>query len=444
MILKGDWILSNYNRTSCILNRINHCTTILMLICVSTPYFTRNLSPYLIIFLMIFWGFSSMLISITRKKIMDLKVSAIALNIIIWISWILMYRLVGISSAAWGNYYKQIFFFFFIFVGQFYINFMGKDYCERLLNVVFLVSMFNIVQNIYLLCLYPNASVELNYSSLYNETNIGGTMFSFYTVLMAGLILMIFKNKSKTKLICIIAFFLCAVYIFLAARATAIIMLSITIFLYGYFRFMSKRVKMERILYFISMLLLCFLGWKFAPLVLEFISNRVDNARITDRLMAVANLLAGNLTQDDIALVGRIDLYFLSVSTFLENIKNFIFGVGYHTTENLTSSWYYSIGVGGHSEFLDLAARYGLIGIILIANILRLFYKSITKHKNFNCYYVAKVIFMIFIFYSFVNNSFDPSIGMLLFLALPINIYYINMQKMKEAILNNDEYKNDY
>jgi hypothetical protein len=220
---------------------------------------------------------------------------------------------------------------------------------------------------------------------------------------------------------------LCVIYIFEASRAITILFLIFTIAL-----FLLKKITLNKknsditiyimfIIIIISLLLLSAEYW------LTLIADNVDNERIAERLIAMANYFSNTVSDNDVSLTGRLDLYKLSISTFLKSFKNFVLGVGYHTTNKQTIDWLYQIGVGGHSEFLDLAAKYGIIGLLIIYS----FFQSFLA--DFKKYYYTKhdlehyIIWIVFLLFSIVNNTFDPSVGVLIFMGFPIylkNKYY--------------------
>ena len=428
--------MSNKVQANSGLKSILHFLTILIIIWSLTPFCRRNISIIFIVALIVLWVVFAFLL----KAKNNIKVPIHIFFSIAWLLLIFSYRFIGFSNAAWGNYFNQLLFFMFVWIGDYYIRNMGEYYCTRIFQYTMIIAVINIIHNIYLLFLYPNASVELNFSDIYNGTNIGGTTFSLFTLILLCILLIIIADNSKNlkKWIYMALGTMCVVYIFGAARAIATVFLIITVGIYLYMKLIYKKKQREKMLYVMLSIFLIFLLFINTEYFLRMISSKIGNDGLAIRLNAMANAFSGNISGQDVALLGRLELYKLSISTFFASFKNFIFGVGYHTTTNLSTSWLYTTGVGNHSEFLDLAARYGIIGVLIIYNFFRSFIKNLKKYNQSYYCFKGNIVWIIFLSYSFVNNTFDPSIGALIFLIFPL--YLLNRckySKKEEVAVNN-------
>jgi len=410
----------------------------LVVIFAITPFCRRNISLIYVGIIMVIW----MIISFFIRGKSITKVPSYIYFSIAWLVLIFSYRFLGFSDAAWGNYLNQTLFFMFIWIGDYYINNMGEYYCERIFKGTIFVGTVNIIHNIYLLHIYPHASEELNFSDMYNGMNVGGTTFSLFALLLFCLTLIMIADRVKKtkKLICIALATVCTIYIFQASRATSIVFLIIAVFIYFYFELTYKKEAKERIIFFIATSIVSVLILLYLEKVLLFISGKIDNYRLSIRLSEIANSLSGNNIDDGLSLGTRIELYKLSITTFFKSIKNFIIGVGYHTSTDLSLSWLYSVGVGNHSEFLDLAARYGVIGVLIIYNFFRNFTRKMKNYNPFNNDFKGNIVWIVFFLFSFVNNTFDPSIGALLFLAFPLYLEKRHRYLKKEEVVFSNKY----
>lgn len=425
-----------YEKPKQLSRKIVHIITILIVSFALTPFFRRNIPLIFIGSLILVWVIFARIASVKSNE----KTPAYLYLSIAWFVWIIGYRIIGISDAAWGNYLNQLVFFIFLWIGKFYTKNMDRQYCRKIFNATIFVAMVNIIHNIYLLYMFPNASEELNFSDIYYRTNVGSTMFSLFALLLFCIILIVISDtpKKAKKMFWFTLGTLCVIYIFEASRAIAVMFLIVSIFIYLYSKLTHKKKAELKIIIFVATVVLLFLILLNAQEILMFISNKINNNRLSTRLNDLANSLSGNNMEDGLTLESRVELYKLSITTFFRSIKNFIFGVGYHTSTSLSFSWIYSIGVGNHSEFLDLAAKYGFVGVLIVFNCFGRFLKSIRYHNKFNKYINVNLVWIVFLLYSFVNNTFDPSIGALIFLMVPI--YLENRDKNskeEEVVVNN-------
>lgn len=428
-------MINNTRRNSRI-RRIINFLTMLIIVWSITPYCRRNIPIIYIGGIMTLW----IIFFIILKKNSVTKRPKYIFVSIIWLIYIFAYRFIGISDAAWGNYFNELLFFMFVWIGYYYVRDIGEHYCELILKNTFIIATVNIIHNIYLLFKYPKASEVVNYSNIYDKTNVGASVFSLFgLVLFCILIIMIVDDSKKSKKsMHVILAVLCVIYIFQAARASIIIFLIISSGIYLYMKLIYKKMKYEKIIYGIFITFLVLILILNSVYLLKVISNNIVNDRLAIRLNAISSVLSGDISVDNISLVGRLELYKLSIATFFESFKNFIFGVGYHTTTSLSIDWLYSVGVGNHSEFLDLAARYGMIGIVIIYSFFRRFIKKLKKYYYRKDGFKFSIIWIIFFMYSLVNNTFDPSIGVLIFLVFPIYLKnrYIQIEKEDVAVSN--------
>ncbi len=405
-----------------------HLLTILMVVWLITPYFYRNVPLIVGLILIVIWIFIAGLSTMNK----EIRIPKYFMYSFIYLGIILSYRILGLSSAAWGNYVKLIIFFFFSWVYFYYKKNMDTRKQTQLINIGIFISIINVWSNIYLLYLYPNASVELNFSRMFYNTNVGGTMFSFYSVLLVVLFLVTnsdLKNK-KIKLLYILSMISLFIYILQAARSISIFVLLVAISLYFYNKLSVIKNRVERVLYKVFIIMLSFIFLINLVNILIILNNYIGIDRITVRINAIIATLSGGGSEQAVSLLSRLQLYELSITTFFSSIENFIFGVGYHTTEQLSTGWLFNIGVGNHSEVLDIAARYGLIGLLPIFMFLHRFFRYVQYDIQIKDIYNFKLIGIIFLIYSILNNSFDPSLGVLVFLIIPL--YFTRMENIKE------------
>ena len=150
--------------------------------------------------------------------------------------------------------------------------------------------------------------------------------------------------------------------------------------------------------------------------IVDYILSNIKNRRLAIRLIALVD--AGNEEAEiGVSTVeGRTRLWMLSMNTWLDNPVNFLFGIGDHSPSYRVNG----MGIGYHSDFFDVPARYGLIGLFLMYKILRIGVRQILfffdKEYHLQIYIIIGVFFM----FGFTKGVFTPSIGCSLFLLLPL------------------------
>ena len=165
------------------------------------------------------------------------------------------------------------------------------------------------------------------------------------------------------------------------------------------------------------------------PLLNLFADVFSENMRMMSRIEDLAFVADSGSTGDldEGSLYTRSILWMASINTFVSSVQNFLFGVG----ESVYETDVYSLlakGVGNHSEFFDMAARYGVIGIIIyyfiIKNSVR-FFSLLTKDEKIKDYMF--IIFIGIMLFGIVNNlSKGVTTFIMIYLIFPITIELLN------------------
>ena len=126
---------------------------------------------------------------------------------------------------------------------------------------------------------------------------------------------------------------------------------------------------------------------------------------------------------DNSSLAGRFLLGMTSLNTFLSSPINFIWGVGDDIMigEQYEFSDLLSLGIGNHSQFLDMLAKYGIIGGVIFVNIIKGMSKWLKKFSLSKLFHRYVVLFiLLFFFQSILNNSFLPDLFVVIFIVFPL------------------------
>ena len=399
----------------------NFLLTNIFIIIFFTPFLSRNFSNLLILVLLSLW-FITAFLSVYPKSI---KLSIIFGLIFSWILMTIIYRILGLSTTSWGNVFIQPIIFFPILIYYLYVNFMKKKYLDFLLKNIFLIGLINIISNLYLNIIYPNASVLLNYTDRYKNTNVGGTEFTLFALLY--FLIVIYKLFKKFSFKLLIVALICSLYIIISGRFITIAFLIIGIvIMFIQNRLQGKNLK-QKLLFTISSILVAGLIYFLGDYVLQLVLSNIsyDN-RLYFRISEIRNILYSvSSINSNISI--RISLNITSSRTFLSSFENLIIGVGEHDYIDINTAL--NFGVGKHSEIFDLLAQYGMIGFIILFSLVRVFYirhikkfiKTNTKEK------LIKQIFIIFILYSLFNNSLFTLNTVIIFLYMPLILIKENL-----------------
>lgn len=192
---------------------------------------------------------------------------------------------------------------------------------------------------------------------------------------------------------------------------------SIALFLFLIFTavvlmFYSKRNRNNNVKAMFIMLLLAIL----IPLmgtILQSISDLIPPGYVARRLKSLGMMFNFEGVQQGSDLSKRLNLYKLSISTFLDN---FIFGVGgkYYGANGL---------VGGHSQIWDNFAYYGVLFGSQFIWYLTCVYKNGAAFFKNDFKRIYRMIFIVYMIQCLVNTSYNEEMLFTIFFLVPSLIY---------------------
>lgn len=398
-----------------ILKKINFIFTVFFIILMSTPYFFWNNIVIVYVITLLGWICTALLITYKVKKF---KIYKVNLTVIFFILFILFYRAVGYSTAIFYNYASFIMFWFSLLIYNFYTEYFNEEYQIRICKVSIIVISINVFQNFIVLLKYPNASREITGLSLvhnfYRNINIGSTSFVFASMLLLlvffGLFIYSKSNKYKFLFLLITIFFIFNQ--FQCARAISIILMLVAIIYSSFLIFLKKWTVSSKIIFLFIFMVLCILIISNIDSLLYFMSNNVNNMTLKNRLYDLAISIENRDFHNGASLDKRVELYITSLNTFLNHP---FLGIGEYSypIRNLE--------IGYHSEILDSLANYGFTAVFFWSYFYTWYYKNIIKkNKGKKFFDIMKVIYVIIIVYSFLNNIVaHDAISIMLFLVIP-------------------------
>lgn len=359
--------------------------------------------------------------NIKLRKILFLGVAFVFLCTAYWV--------LGISSATLAYCMPKPFLFFAPIVGLILI-----DQCDNHSQISFLFHFLslaiaiNITDSIWITrsigienMVYQNLAESLGENG-YTGLNLGGSMFVNMIVFYATLMFLAFINATQNieKVLFLIYFSISAYFIiFCSLKASAILLLLVAILL----QYISNKGKKNFwIIFFLSVFLIGIL-YAFRDNLINLLIDIIDSERVTSRLEVFAT--GANVT-DNSSFAGRENLFILSLQSWLRDPETFVFGIGDHNWEDFSST--IASGVGNHSDLVDVLARYGIVGGIILYSSLAIYYNYLKE--NFGAFFKVEIFsFFILILFMGLSKKFitgEPAIA--IFLLFPLCLKYFALE----------------
>lgn len=341
-----------------------------------------------------------------------------------------LYKVMDISSAGLGYCLLHTLFFLPCYSLIVFTHICSDNKVKFLFHAISFIIALNIADSIRLTFLYP---MEVAFQSMAEELemmgvtglNLGGSMFVNMSVLFLGVMMIAFLNtRIKTEKI-VFGIYIAITFWFIvmcSAKASAIV-LAIFAVITQYLVFKGER---NRIAFYILLLCMLVLFNMFFKDIIYFIADFIDNERITTRLLVFAADDTGAATQGNATLEARADLWIVSVNTWLSSLTTFFFGIGEHNYLEFVSTA--ASGIGNHSDLLDVFARYGIIGGLLLYGILIKYYKWLLQifESAFKNY--ISTFFLLLILMGVTKRFISGEEAIVIFMLLPLCLMYMKTQ----------------
>lgn len=391
-----------------------------------TPIVSASIPVYVLPVVYILWFVTA---AICGKFVMNSKITVLAL-VGLTICW--AYKILGISSAELGNYFFTTVFYTMpicmLYVDKNYTCKQKKILSILIIIVFFLSLLSNIVffNNIgnYTDWSYTAAQKD---SEIVKTFNLGDTSFTVASMVFAGaLTILTLLGKKIWRAVFLVGLITALYYNLVCAGRASVVLLLAIMEVCLLLVYLNKGFYLKRALAIIlpSVLFLFILG---GPLF-HYFGDVFGNDRLAVRMHALGVFFEGGNTANEETL-GRGELSFLSIHTWLRDSITFLFGIGDHRYEAGFIEQVYTIGIGGHSSFFDTLARYGIIGFSiwfgLFVNIFK-YMKHIVKERIVgDMLYVAC---MVAFARSFMGGVFHAPFAVMTFLLLPFSVTLLNRE----------------
>lgn len=391
---------------------LNFLLTIALVVIFLTPVLNRNLPRPLQISLFVLYFVS---LFFEKGSFNWIKQNAtVILWIVLWQSLELFYWFAGYSTALSGNYMMSLFSYGIIIVGLF--SYSKFSYFQRLSIIIVIIGSFiyNIYDNIMINALYGGATNDIykEWGSDYLETNVAETGFYGAVMLFIGcLSIALFKSKKVLLNISLsVVILLSLAFAFLITpRGIACTFIVVEI---AFIMLKTGFVTKQKLFLFLVLVLAVFFVFKAAVIDIEDSHGGVG--RLAERGMSILDFINRGTLDDESSFGARINLYLMSLETWLSNPISFLFGIGYHLGD-----YGFSIGLGQHSRYADVLANYGVLGFTILLVLTFMLYRVLKKNAGAE-WYLHKVVLAMYILYGVVDHNRNIQMLIIIFFLLPL------------------------
>ena len=351
-----------------------------------------------------------------RKLIRAMMVSAFLYFFLVF-----FYKFLGISEATWDIAAGYFGWMMTIIIGTYAIQIFPKVLLRWIEYVVMVVVVISIV---YVTLNGQKNMLIMNMEDVISQESAayGSSIMLFSGICFIALLG--YKSKFK-KIIYAIALLLALNLNFtIMQRGTNVVFTVLMLILIFIFRKSTKSTAKFILFTFLIVILIYSTGVYIA--FLDFLVGMISSERVASRIASISIFLqTGDYLEAGTSFATRSDLTLTSLKTFYSSFSNFLFGIG--------DSRGFSTKIGDHSEIIDSLARYGILGFTFIfssfCNQFRYLSKFLTVGDPIR--YQILIVFIIYVPRNVIGNSMTSAIGILLFLYMPVVIYFIKIQKIK-------------
>lgn len=388
---------------------LSNVLTIILVFIMLTPYMINNGNNYIKIAVFIVWVVSWFLFAPSERILNNTLFVFPVLFLILQI----IYIIIGFSGIGLLSVIDRMPIYFVPLYADIAIERMTKSELKIVSSSIFAIFLFNLIINAF----FEGNSLDggLWVSS---QTNY---VFSVAIMVLICLYIVISKLQGSNQLKYWTVLVLGTYYlIFVNSRAISTIVLVVcgTMLLFTAYVWKDNQKSYARgMVVLVLMAVLLVNIESIVGLMANFTGNEWMGEKVND-LVAFIN---GDEIKSYGSLNMRLTLYEASIRTFLSSPLKFVFGTGEQAIP--VASLYYAklYGIGGHSEFFDLAGEYGLIGIAIVF----IWFKNVYNRLLIPNVHVKKrnkvrCVWLMLILYGFVNNIVYGNVFWLMLCYFPI------------------------
>lgn len=408
----------------------NLFATILLATISIVPILDRDLPQVIRLGVFFIWLFTTFQIGVIRKNTAG---RGVLVGWIIYFCLQIVYSLTGVSREI--TFFLAKCYIYALPIAMVYVTrYYNRKELKVLLYSIMMVFTICLVHNFFL-----GSSGEEEIFEITSEdkgTNSGGTAFvSGCLFILPSLWIFLRFNKNRIIRLACAGIIVGCIYYMLVINSRTTVLVIFAFLILGMLIVelsMEKQIKPGKLLFRIVIIVALSMAVA-APLLSSLISYYGDAARMVSRLEDLSFVAQGGKIEDigHGSLFYRYLLWQTSVNTFFESIPNFLVGIGEKEVAGDLDSLI-SSGVGSHSEFFDLAARYGMLGILIYISLIRKSFHYLLrlvnnpKIKNYTIVVITTVVI-----YSFFNiTTTSACLMVMLFLVFPITLQLLKEENI--------------
>lgn len=398
-----------------------------------SPYLNRMVHIYIKLFFLLLWMMSDRNLPIQKERFYPRKM-------MFWwgvyVFWMIAMCLIGHSTMSIVYYIARLPLFCVPWMMVSILRSYNLKEMKLLWKLFVAICAINLLQNYWIGFTNPEIFHLINKMRQNSDveglnTNAGGSDFVGLCLFTVPVFWIIHQssNKGLVRLLSVLFMVLLSVYfIFINDRATAAVVLLMMIVFFLIVRFAGNGQRIIKRIVFgliVAISLVLVFAQDLFAVALEIFS---EAPRMAGRIQDMYEVMEGADIEemDDGSLGARYVLWMTSVKTFFSSIPNFLIGVGDDFHEGDIASLI-KYGVGCHSEFFDLPARYGIVGVIMVY---KFFFHGIGYLKRFSDsdkQSLNMLVFLVcYIFFSFVNNTIMLPVYYSLLVFFPVSLVLVN------------------
>ena len=351
------------------------------------------------------------------------------LMIAVYILVLVANKVLGRSTASVAYHYNIVkFYVAFVCIAPIYGR-LRKKQAGFLLAVILLTLAVTMLQNFQLkMRLGSRYSIQL-----YNTSGVKAIISTQYTcaiLLMSGCMfsLFLYLRRSLWRPALLLGVVFCFAFNLVVTQRGIILLLSIL--MYPLLWLCSgKNRSAKRYLAFVGFVAAALVFYIAYEPILTWIGEITGSQRLVSRMNSIVTLIqAGGIEEaGGGSLTARLRGMEISIQTFSGSVSNFLFGVGMKTDSNTL--------VGNHSQFFDEFAKFGVFvavfNILTVFRMLKISRKMSGVNKEDRLYPSFSVLFFVFLLRALVGGVLEPSVGAVVFIAMPLMFKLANERKMK-------------
>lgn len=354
-------------------------------------------------------------------------------RIIILSSFILLivvsYHIIGLSTASIGKCIRYWEWFMSVIMGWFCCVFLSEKRQKWVLYSVSFVVVINLLDNIRITYGLDPESIELLMNEMHEMVsfvNFGGTSFTGVALFFCMIAFMSILYSSGYKRMIFVVMFCISTYytVYCGMRGTTVIMLLLflVVSIYSYNR---KSGKLLGRLFSYFMIFAFVIVLSAGDTIVDMVVSVLPSERLAIRFMDAYSVTNEGISDD--SFTGRTRLYEISINSWLDNWLSFCFGIGEKAYEKGVVDKYSAAGISGHSDLIDLLAKFGIMGSSIFFYLFYIIFKLYKKafHKFRFCNQIL-AIYIIFILYGVLKRIFSMDIALVIFVLLPLAGWYLS------------------